>query len=134
MAHSNWFKRICQSSLPPSYMDIGHGYHKMEENQNAILWVYANGRIEEQLTPLASSANHPTTFRLGQTLAVGRIDPKNGMGSICFSEFGLDSNDQQKREVINALVEKYTGVRFFVYGHDLGVSAIPLQKYWEMLG
>ncbi len=131
----NWLQKIAQSSVPPSYTDVGHGAEGGSAFWNkdlgkVIMWKYDNGYIidaerseEEGMTGHRDmDMENPESWE-----AAGRIEVDRSVGSVSFHTF----DTSLKKLVINQLVSKYPGVQFFVY-HD-GPSPTSLQKYWSML-
>lgn len=126
----NWLQRLAQV-MPPTYMGVGHGYRwnedteKYEElwqskdNSPVILWYYRDGKLEEQTGYDAHWLEHED--------AKGRIETGKKRGSITFR---TDDLRLQKR-ILNALVDKYPGIRFGVYGIP---RPMPLQDYWSSIG
>lgn len=130
----NWMQRIAQQ-FPPSYTGVGHGYRwneqegKLEElwrtknHQSVILWSYEGGQIIESV----QAGNDPHWSDTDD--ARGRIELESGLGSITFA-LGKEVNTRLQMRILDALTDKYPGVRFAVYARG---GPYSLQEYWQML-
>ena len=127
----NWLTKISQS-IPPSYTNVGHGYrwddqeNKLQEEWKlpsidpVILWNYENGQIHEQYRTKTNTAHWD------ESPAKGRIETGTKRGSVTF-----DTGDPHlKQKILNALVDKYPGIKFSVYARG---GPYKLQQYWEMI-
>ncbi len=128
----NWLQKIAQF-VPPSYMGVGHGYrfNDMGEAQEVwqsgdtkpvILWSYEDGRITEDYRTRDNNAHWSAT-----DLARGRIETGSQKGSVNFTT----KDPEEKKKIIEELIAKYSGVKFFVYGEP--GSPFDTQEYWSTL-
>ena len=127
----NWLQKISQG-LAPTYLGVGHNYRWNEDERkyeelwqakdkgDVIIWYYENGQIKEQ-------EEYGPHWSVGEWSARGRIETGTGRGSIDFET----SNEWEQRKVLNALIEKYPGISFGVYGIRGGPYTI--QQYWEII-
>ncbi len=126
----NWLQKTCQS-LPPTYLDVGHGFRWNEETnereeiwraKNAgdiILWYYKDGKMHEE--------EEFDSHWIEGDEARGRIETNNNRGSIDFA----NNRPYAHRKILSDLVDKYPGVKFAVYGTPGG--PFSLQDYWESI-
>lgn len=142
----NWLQKIAQIAVdklvPPTYTDIGHGYEYTQEGRkekwqlgkswSALLWWFENDQI---ITEPRTKNN--TAHWLENCPAQGRVDIDDGVGSITFSfpnrgrEEVIDPQiTAKKRRIINMLLEKFPGIRFYVYGNG---APVDLEHYMESL-
>lgn len=115
-----------------TYRDIGH-----KVGTSIILWAYSRGRILAKTvkvvkddSPFARAPVGPIHEDLPWSMsgvgAKGRIDPSTELGSVIFES----TNSRLQRKISDALVERYPGVRWTVFGEG---PSMPLQKYYETL-
>ena len=129
----NWLQKIAQS-LPPTYTGVGHGYRWDEENRKyvehwqhadrepVILWWYEDGFISEEYRTKDNTAH----WLAEDTPGLGRVETGTNRGSVAFNT----DDPRLKKDILNALVDKYPGVKFGVYA--LG-GPYTLQQYWQMI-
>ncbi len=126
----NWLQKACQA-LPPTYLDVGHGYRWNEETnereeiwraKNAgdiILWYYKDGQLQEQEEGIGAHWVEHDDAR-------GRIETNNNRGSIDL----INKKPDVQRRVLSDLVDKYPEVKFVIYGSG---GPFSLQEYWELI-
>ena len=127
----SWFKTSQIS--PKTYTDVGHGYEMTEEGRkekwqigkswSAFLWYFDGNEINSEPRTKENTAH----WIPEQTPAKGRIDIENKTGSI---DFNPDVSVSVRKQVIKALVGKFSDIKFFVFEHGCPYS---LQEYWNNL-
>lgn len=121
----NWLRKISQS-IPPNYLAVGHGYDysggevKEIGIRNTLLWWWENDQIQ---TEDAINTTHPL---VGNDFALGRIEMDRKIGSVYFAAI----SDAFKKMIIEALVNEFRGIKFYVYDSR---GAHALQDYWNEL-
>ena len=131
----NWMQKTFQS-IPPTYTGIGHGY-RWDENENkyvelwqskdtdpVLLWYYESGKIVEEKRMYQNHAHWSDTDD-----ARGRIETGTGRGSIQFNNNGRN-NVSLQMEILDALVDKYPGIKFSIHGRG---KPYGMQDYWGKL-
>jgi len=131
----NWLSKISQS-VPPSYIGVGHGYrwdsnkHIYDDTyipkKSVVLWHYQNGQIHEQPRERVNTMHNDEYAEGGPYPAKGRIENDTKIGSILF----MTPDTKLKKDILNALVDKYPGIKFSVYARG---GPYRLQQYYEMI-
>ena len=125
----NWLQKICQET----YVDVGHGYstdsggdRQQSGIRNTIIWWYRDGRIfskEARLGKTHGDLDENTSAWKGS----GRVEFDRNLGSITF----LGNKDTYThKEVIEAVISKFPGIKFYIFDFGKTHSA---QEYWSYL-
>jgi hypothetical protein len=99
------------------YTDIGH-----ECTHQIWLWSYDK--------ELQCKKSRTKGHVYDSAMANGRVDPKTNLGSIAFSP---SLRAWHKKRIINSLVDRFPGVKFFVFGDDSSDRVASAQDYYEGL-
>lgn len=129
----SWFKKaaIGIKEAQKSYLDIGH------ESGIIILWAHDGNQLktkqlEEDQGHYRTHATEGIHFGREKTVATGRIDVQNAVGSISPGLMGnLDS--RKLKRAINDLIAEFPGIKFTVYTEVGGGPVQSLSDFYQTL-
>lgn len=103
---------------PDSYQFFGHA-----TDDRVILWVYGRTGKLEMFVGIGAD-DHDAQWDMSVVLAFGRVRGKDGSLVVEFR------NSARQRRLADALVDRFPGVKFWVWGHGWH-GAKSIQEWWN---